>query len=560
MPNQSQSYLEGDDTYGIEDPSDLQGQEAAAYARSQQNPSATNRVISAGLYSTQNLFGGSPQVQQAKRVQQQMQSILSSVNDNADPDEDPLAKQLRTAKAISQGMIGVAPQIALRAQDQAVRLAQAQKQQAFLQQSQPLELAARQQALDLGNQRLQQEAENLKESQFKDTLDQNTPRQVFLAEDQGKDENQIPMGLRQVKAYDLTDPSTPAQIHADMAEGAQNGKQLQVVNADQLNNSKLASAIAQANARIKASENAAAAREQAAAEAAAKGGNVAGDRFTDRILTATDIGSTSLANVASLPMGSSKGFFGMATKPAATLTEMTKEQLYNSLQPQDVQLYRTMTQPLFRTLATIESGGGLQGASGALMSNLKDTLTMQPTDTYLTMLSKLAEARQIFETGSDVYLKSKAIDPGKAEAINAKLQAMREAVPWTPQAVISFARQTESNPNLTFKQYAQKYNVASAGSDGRAQALGNLQSPPLVKDKNGVPARAVFGGGRRLSDNGAHADPGSTLTPNVQWNQDMDAAHDKLQRALYGAPPPPADYNADMDAAHQKLQRALYGQ
>jgi hypothetical protein len=271
------------------------------------------------------------------------------------------------------------------------------------------------------------------------------------------------------------------------------------VTLDQLNNVKLQSAIAAADARIKASQQAAAAREAAAAQ---KGTNVINDRFTDRILEAADMGSTSLMNVASLPMGASRGFFGgalagMGSKPSQSLIGMSKEALYNGIQPQDVQLYNVMTQPLFRTISTIESGGSLQGGSGGFLSSIKDTLSLKPTDTYMTMLSKLAEARQIYEQGTAIYTASKTIDPGKLAQIQSRLADMKKAVPWLPQDVVAFARAAESNPGLTMSQYAQQQGLVGAAEDPR-RSIKQFSTPSMGTDSNGKPGKAVFGGGKQL--------------------------------------------------------------
>lgn len=75
---------------------------------------------------------GDPRVVQARRIQTAMSNIISQANAGASPDEAPLDKQERIATAVAAGMAGISPQIALKANMQAVALQEAKQQQALL--------------------------------------------------------------------------------------------------------------------------------------------------------------------------------------------------------------------------------------------------------------------------------------------------------------------------------------------------------------------------------------------------------------------------------------------
>lgn len=77
-------------------------------------------------------LGFNPAMQHANAVQSSLRQILSNVGD-APEGEDPLQTQLRQARAVAQGMLNVDPNVAVRANQQVIRLEQAQKQQAALQ-------------------------------------------------------------------------------------------------------------------------------------------------------------------------------------------------------------------------------------------------------------------------------------------------------------------------------------------------------------------------------------------------------------------------------------------
>jgi hypothetical protein len=480
---------EQDDTFGYDDPSSILQRQQDQYDQAQYRATPMQRASNAGLYGVQNLFGGGPAVAHANAVRTQLQTIMAQANEGADPNEDPITAQMRQARAISTGMLGVDPTIALRAQDQLVRLSQARQQQSIL------------------NLKTQEAQQTLQQETRKNTIAGNTPQTLQLVQDQGTDEHGLPMGYKAIKTYDLTDPNAGAMARADIQAASDAGSPLIPMTSEQLANSKVQVAATNAQARYQTGMEAAMARIQTAQMAGEKKGQATGNQLMmqNRIMSAADLGSASLTNIASLPFGTRSGYFGTqyGSSPGASLTELSHGILRNALSTQDTQLYNTMVTGMYRNLGMIEQQGGLQGGQ-QFAEQIRSALQLREGDTPLAVMGKLADARQILDRGTEVYLSSKTADPDVVAKVNAQLSAMHRAVPWTQQDVIAFDRAEQKTPGMTFSQWASNQRLNGAGSDQRAiDVPSTLSTPDLGKDRNGKPAKLVFdANGDPLPNNG----------------------------------------------------------
>jgi hypothetical protein len=126
------SQQQNQDTYGIPDPNDLLSQQQEEYAQNMRNPNLMGRAITSAVGGLQNAAGGGPQMMQAQAVSARMKSIMADVSQSDNPDEDPLTRQLRMAKAMSTGLADVSPKAAAAANAQTVQIQQAQTQQRLL--------------------------------------------------------------------------------------------------------------------------------------------------------------------------------------------------------------------------------------------------------------------------------------------------------------------------------------------------------------------------------------------------------------------------------------------
>lgn len=128
----------------LQDPDELQANIAAAddnaVAQAPNQFQQNNALMRAGGnqigQAVGNLTGdpnvGDPRVVQARKISMAMRQIIQDSSADAPADEDPLAKQQRLASAVASGMANISPQIALKANMQAVALQQASAQQSLL--------------------------------------------------------------------------------------------------------------------------------------------------------------------------------------------------------------------------------------------------------------------------------------------------------------------------------------------------------------------------------------------------------------------------------------------
>lgn len=240
---------ENDDlSQDLVDPSQLQANITAGQLAAQTNAlnvfQQNNAVAAAGMgqfaAGLRNLTGdqsvGDPRVVQALSVQQKFKDILADSNAAAPEEESPLDKQLRMATAISTGMMGTSPQIALKAATQAVAIQQAKQQQARLSAETNLNEAQAQ------------------EAQMKVSSDKLTAGTV-LYDPNAKDKFGLPdrTALARVSTYNpdgTLNAQAPQQILDGIAAAKAKGVDVGYADANQFDNGKLALANAKGQYQI----------------------------------------------------------------------------------------------------------------------------------------------------------------------------------------------------------------------------------------------------------------------------------------------------------------------
>lgn len=439
-------------------PEDVASSEENQYNQEIQKGGSVQRNMANISRGVQIASGGGPQMAKAQNVQQRLQAILQDVNQGADPNEDPLTKQMRLAKAMSVGMIDVAPQIALQANQQAQRIAQAQQQQKLLSMKQ------------------QEEQTNLDQSQFKNRVSQITGQIVFARK--GSDGS--------MEAYDTVNPSDPdyqTKVAQIQAKASQDGVQVIPMTADNFINGRNAVAQTQAQARMYAADQSNQARmyasdqslQAALARAAQSGHGFSGNQamMTKRIMSSVALGAGALTNIAELPFGSTAGnFFGIGAAPGESVLKSSFDSLRNQVTDLDNQRYQAIASQLERNIALVEAQGGLQGGQ-QMSKNIAETLKLRPGDQAYTVLTKLADVRRIFEDGTKIPMADPAVPPELKEVMNQSLNELRAAVPYTVHDVTAFLDAQSKNHKLTFTEYATKRGLgaetkAPGGGDGAA--------------------------------------------------------------------------------------------
>jgi hypothetical protein len=448
-----------DDGYDLgPTPEDIAASESNQYNKEITTGNSVQRNMANIARGSQIASGGGPQMARAQNVQQRLQAILSDVNQGTDPNEDPLTKQMRLAKALSVGMIDVAPQIALQANQQAQRIAQAQQQQKLLSTQQ------------------QQAQANLTQTEFKDRVQQLTGQIVFAKK--GADGG--------MEAYDTVNPSDPdyqTKVAQIQAKAAQDNVQVIPMTADSFINGRNAVAQTQAQARMYAADQANQARmyasdqslQAALLRAQNSGHNFSGNQamMTKRIMSSVALGAGALTNIAEMPFGATTGnFFGMGAAPGESVFKSSFDSLRNQVTDLDKQRYQAVASQLERNIALVEAQGGLQGGQ-QMSKNIAETLKFRPGDQAMTVLTKLADVRRIFEDGTKIPMADPAVPQELKEVMNQSLNELRTAVPFTVHDVTSFLSAQEKDHKLTFTEYAAKKGlgaelVSPKGGDGAA--------------------------------------------------------------------------------------------
>lgn len=424
--------------FGMQDPNDIQNQQDAQYRNVMESPNAT--AVSrgfAGMNQGMDIArGGSPQVLRAQKMQAAMSQILQGVNDTGGDDEDPLSKQTRIAQAVVNRFSNIDPKIAMAANDRLVQLQQARTQQATLNiKEQEADLALKQQKLTGSS--LNVAGFDPKSGEYKvyGTVDTSDPQAA-----------QELAGYKQAAQKD----GITAGIMSD--EALSTGRQ-------QIAYMKAQAGIQEAQIRANASTQAAMIR----AAQAGQGMNGREAQMTQRILSSAELGSQAIQNITELPLGATTGILGVGSSPGSSIMQSTKDVLRNKLSDQETQSYNVMAAGLERNLAMLEMQGGLQGGQH-FSEQIGSALKLREGDTAATVMQKLAEARQIIEVATKVYMANPKLPESVKDSVQESIDKLRGAVPFTVHDVTSFLAAQDKNPKLTLAGYAAQNGLGSTGA------------------------------------------------------------------------------------------------
>jgi hypothetical protein len=184
--------------------------------------------------------------------------------------------------------------------------------------------------------------------------------------------------------------------------------------------------------------------------------------FTQRLIQAGNQASKDLENVTKLPLTSSRGPFGaFGSVSTPSFMDAGKTVLGNAMTNQEQQTYNTMSVGFQRTLAAIESAGLMP--SGTLTHQM-DAVIFKPGDTQLTKLHKLAQTRQIVESGLEVVMSNPRISDDEKTKVKEIMGRLEKAVPFTHSDLIELAKRQEGNPDATLRSVLKKDEAPSAAS------------------------------------------------------------------------------------------------
>jgi hypothetical protein len=221
---------------------------------------------------------------------------------------------------------------------------------------------------------------------------------------------------------------------------------------------------------------------------AVKVGNIgaAGARenvFNARVILAGNQASKDLNNVVQLPVTVSTGVFG-GRKQGPGLLDATKEVLTNTVTGQDAQIYQAAATGFQRNLAAIESAGLMP--SGALTDQMNSVI-IKEGDTNLTKLTKLAQIRQIVDSGMEVVIANPRVSDSEKDVARKIMGSVEKSVPYTVEDIIHLANspKTMTLRDLLKQKEQTTQTAAPAAAPANATETKYLGSEPVYK-VNGV--------------------------------------------------------------------------
>lgn len=178
----------------------------------------------------------------------------------------------------------------------------------------------------------------------------------------------------------------------------------------------------------------------------------------------------------SLPITASSGFFGGAEDKRSFLGAPLNyfRQKMNS---QDVQSYNVLAQGLAMNIATLEAQGLAPNEPQINQANAR--LLVQPGDTYLTRLQKMAALRQHSEGHLEPMLHSNLTSPEEKNYIRGLLGDLKREIPYTPQDVIALS---SAPGQMTFADFAKK-----RGFKPPQQPAATQPATPQIRQEYGGP-------------------------------------------------------------------------
>jgi len=178
-----------------------------------------------------------------------------------------------------------------------------------------------------------------------------------------------------------------------------------------------------------------------------------------RALNAGALGTKALTNVANGTIGQSTGIAGVGSAPGHSAMASTVDSLRNALSPEEVQQYNTINTGLARNLAQIESSGMV--TPGAFTDQIGAGTTMRAGDTEQTKLLRLAESRQIIETGFTTMLSNPRIPASQKQYIRDNLAQVQQAIPYSVEDVQNL---TKAPPGTSMQDVISARGLRPAGA------------------------------------------------------------------------------------------------
>ncbi len=219
--------------------------------------------------------------------------------------------------------------------------------------------------------------------------------------------------------------------------------------------------------RAKADERAA----RVAKATATKAG--VGDKYGFGDIVATNLNEAvgTISNIVNLPYDVTSGVF--QGRNTTNLLFAPLGALTNELTSEDVQRYNKEIKNFGKFASRVVSGGRVVPAG--VQKDFEDQFVIREGDSPLTVLTSLAQMRQVMERAAEVKIKSASTDPGLKQLYVDGLEVVRSSIPFTVNDVNKFANQRDKNKTFSdmFTEYGlggQQQTPATTGKPTPTEA------------------------------------------------------------------------------------------
>lgn len=218
-----------------------------------------------------------------------------------------------------------------------------------------------------------------------------------------------------------------------------------------------------------------------------KGEGAVGERYTRRIVNATNGLAKEASNLSKVGLGESVGAQVGAGKGVFATAAENMGKAFSS---ESSQIYRSSIQGVENQLASIELAGGVP--PGTYVDKLKQAISNSPTDTPNTRLWHAATIRQIAEVAAETASENPKIAKTSAQGIYDAVAKIQKSIPFTTGEVQDFRR--DGKPGQTFQQFldaaqrepAETFGNRSNGAASAAPAIGAKPTAPSANDPLGI--------------------------------------------------------------------------
>jgi hypothetical protein len=185
-----------------------------------------------------------------------------------------------------------------------------------------------------------------------------------------------------------------------------------------------------------------------------------------RVVNAVSEAVPTLQNIMDLPLGASEGFtpLGIGAAPGHSILQSSVDTLRNKLTSTDLQRYNVMVTGLAQNLAAVESAGLMP--RGSLVDSMQRVM-FRPGDSPdgITAMTKLAEARQILERGSQSLLNNPRFPQQLKDEVSQDLTRLSTTIPFTMADVTELAKKTAKGDKTTIGDMTRARQAKEASNN-----------------------------------------------------------------------------------------------